>query len=719
MILFLDDWQRFPQAVVHTETKNKSFLRYSMLLRDMQVKNYLFPLQLFNKELANVDPYDPKLSTEQMLMVAQECKINPFYFFREISRDPKGTVDFILPFKANRGNMALYWLFFNHITTILIQIRQTGKSFSIDTLDNYLLNIGCNNTDIALLTKDDDLRGKNLIRLKNITETLPFYLKMRNRHDVGNTENLTVKRLKNSYTGYVPSKSPKDAELKGRGITSHIVRFDEAAYFYNLAITLPSCLAATTAAIEIAKLKNIPYGITITTTSGKKDDKDGGYVYRLVQESCVWTEKLFDCENQEDLENVIRKNSSSEHNPFGSKRGVLRVNCTFNHRQLGYTDEWLMEVIERTVNEGGNLERDLLNRWTSGSLVSPLKDYAEIIRDSEVSDPYNEISEKGYIVRWYIKEHEINHVMNRDDHLLCVDTSNASGGDDLAVVGLNQVTGAVTFAGNYNETNLIEFADWLCSWLIKYNKITLMIENRSSGQAIIDLVILKLLSQDIDPFKRIYNKVVQESDVYDDRYKEMVKTPIHKKDRLCQDYKKLFGFATSANGAENRSDLYGVILQNAAKLCGSLVKDKKLIDQLLSLVIRNNRVDHDIGQKDDMCIAWLLGFWLMLRGKNLAYYGVDSTKILSRNNEFNKKQDPITIYESEYNEEIKEEINDLTERIKKCRDENIINSLENRIRSLCSELTNDEQTIKTVDELLISLKKQKSAGTKNKFRFFS
>ena len=96
-----------------------------------------------------------------------------------------------------------------------------------------------------------------------------------------------------------------------------------------------------------------------------------------------------------------------------------------------------MEVIERTVNEGGNLERDLLNRWTSGSLVSPLKDYAEIIRDSEVSDPYNEISEKGYIVRWYIKEHEINHVMNRDDHLLCVDTSNASGGDDLAVVGLS------------------------------------------------------------------------------------------------------------------------------------------------------------------------------------------------------------------------------------------------------------------------------------------
>lgn len=41
------------------------------------------------------------------------------------------------------------------------------------------------------------------------------------------------------------------------------------------------------------------------------------------------------------------------------------------------------------------------------------------------------------------------------------------------------------------------------------------------------------------------------------------------------------------------------------------------------------------------------------------------------------------------------------------------------MRILCSELKNDEQTIKTVDELLISLKKQKSEGTRKKFSFFN
>lgn len=41
MIKFLQDWQRFPHAIAHTDTKNKSFLRYSMLLRDMGIKNYI------------------------------------------------------------------------------------------------------------------------------------------------------------------------------------------------------------------------------------------------------------------------------------------------------------------------------------------------------------------------------------------------------------------------------------------------------------------------------------------------------------------------------------------------------------------------------------------------------------------------------------------------------------------------------------------------------
>lgn len=711
MILFKNDWNRYPNAIIDTDTRNKSFVRLATLYKDMGVRNHAAILALHNPSLRGIDPYDPTLSTEQMLLIAAECKVNPWYYFREIARDPKGSADVILPFRANRGNIALYWLFFNHITTMLIQIRQTGKSFSIDTLDSYLLNIATNNTDIALLTKDDDIRSKNLIRLKSICDSLPFYLKRRTRHDVGNTEQLTVKGLKNSYTGYVPSSSPKDAELKGRGITSPVMRSDETAFFKNISITLPAALSACTAAVDIAKLKNLPYGITITTTAGKKDDRDGAYVYKLLQESTVWTEKLFDCENPDELESIIRKNSSTGEN----KRGTLRVNCTFNHRQLGYTDKWLMEAIERSINEGDSAERDYLNRWTSGSLTSPIPiDLMEVIRDSEVSDPYNEITMYGYIVRWYIPEDQILQVLSKHHHILCLDTSDASGGDDIGMVLINSVTGEVTASGNYNETNLIMFAEWLCIWLVKYSNITLIIERRSSGATIIDYMLIQLPTKGINPFKRMYNKVIQDYDEYPDRYNLVAKSHASVKNEHLVEFKKTFGFATSAFGATARSELYGSVLQNSVKMCGALIRDKKLIDQLLGLVVRNNRVDHDVGEKDDLCIAWLLGFWFLTRGKNLSFYGIKSDIVLSKNDYYVIDNNPVSVYDREQLEYVKEQINYLTEDLKKCKDEYIALAIEREIKGLYSELKDDKQTIRTVDELINSIKKQRAINSRNK-----
>lgn len=41
-ILFLDDWKnKYPGAIVDTETPNKSFIRMAALYRDMGVRNIL------------------------------------------------------------------------------------------------------------------------------------------------------------------------------------------------------------------------------------------------------------------------------------------------------------------------------------------------------------------------------------------------------------------------------------------------------------------------------------------------------------------------------------------------------------------------------------------------------------------------------------------------------------------------------------------------------
>jgi hypothetical protein len=711
MILFEKDWDNYPGAIVDTKCSNVSFLRYAALLKDMGVKNYHFPLVLFNKELQGKDPYDPNLTIEEMATFAIEFKQNPWAYFRMVSRAPGGTFDDPIPFRANRGNIALFWLFFNHITTILIQIRQTGKSFSTDTLMNYLMNIRCVNTQINLLTKDDTLRSANLERLKNIELELPFYLKQRTRNDLGNTEELTIKSLGNSYRGHLPNKSPKMALNVGRGLTSPIFHIDEAAFFYNIAISLPAALAAGTAARDMAKRKGDPYGIIITTTAGKQDDRDGKFMHNMVLNSAIMTEKFYDAKDEEELHWMIRKNSP---------KGELRVNCTYSHRQLGYTDAWLKEAIETTGAVGEDADRDFFNVWTSGSQLSPIPvAAAAAIRESQVEAVYTEITAPyGYITRWYIPEHEIQSRMNSSSYILGADTSDAAGGDDIALVLRDIKTGEVIATGNYNETNLITFSEFLCNWLVRFSTVTLIVERRSTGAMILDYLLMMLPSKNIDPFTRLYNKAVQEADEYPDRFKEINKPVYTRSNETYTKYKRLFGFATSSTGATSRSELYSTTLLNSAKLTGDKVKDSKLIDQILGLVIRNGRVDHAEGSHDDLCISWLLSFWLLSQGKNLNYYGINSRDIMISNKKVQEDNSPLALYKAREDKILRQKIETLVEDIKNEKDPYVIQLLETKLMNLASLLNQEDQQTLSVDDLIKNLRESRRANTRNYTRYY-
>ena len=710
-ILFRADWEKYPNAIIDTKTKNTSFIRLAALYKEMGIKNHAFLLQLHNQELQGLDPFDPNLSLEQMAMIAIECKQNFFYYIREIARVPGGTQSNPILFKANRGNIALYWLFFNHVTLILVQPRQTGKSFSTDELMEYLLNIRCTDTQINLLTKDDTIRSANLERLKNIEFELPFYLKQRGRGDIGNTEELTVKSLGNSYRGHLPNKSPKLALNVGRGLTSPIFQCDESAYFHNVGISLPAALSAGTAARALAKSKGDPYGTILTTTAGKKDDRDGAYVYNLLINSAVWTELFLDAANEEELYYLIRKNSP---------KGELRVNCTFSHRQLGYTDEWLKEVMEASLNEGESAERDYLNVWTAGSQLSPLPvNLTTMIRESQVTEYYNEISSPyGYITRWYIPESSIEQYMANNETVLSIDSSDAAGGDDIALTLRSIKTGELIAAGNYNETNLITFSEWLVSWIVKYLKLTLIIERRSTGAMILDYLLLLLPSKNIDPFARIYNKVVQEADEYPDRYKEILKPLYMRSQEIYVKYKKQFGFATSGTGVTSRTDLYSTTLINAAKITGDKVKDVKTIDQILGLVIKNGRVDHADGGHDDMVISWLLSFWLLTQGKNLNYYGINSRDILVDSKYNRETNTPLARYEHQQQNYLRQQIESLVEELKKEKDEFVSMKLEHKLKLIASDLSDADKQILAVDDLVNSLREYRKMNNLNKTRYY-
>lgn len=706
MLLFESDWKNYPTAIVDDKTRNKSFVRLAALYRSMGVKNHAFILALVNPALQGVDPHDEaSLTVEQMAEIAIECKINPWYFFREVARVPAiGGTDSTV-FEANRGNISLFWLFFNHITQVLIQIRQTGKSFSTDMLMTLLLNLICTNTKINLLTKDDRLRRENVTRMKAIAECLPRYLQMKNASDLNNTEEITINTLNNRYSTNVPQSSPKMADKVGRGLTTSIMHVDEAPFQPNIKIALAAALPAMNAARDKSAAEGAPYGTIFTTTAGRKDDPDGAYIYEMISEAAEWTEKFFDCKNLEELENFIRVNS---------RGGVVRVVSVFNHRQLGKSDAWLLRALQDTMSKGDAANRDFFNMWTSGSQTNPIPIHLlERISGSYEDVKYIEIAPQGYVTRWFIEKDEIASRMANGRFILGMDTSEAGGKDDISLVLIDIETLETVAAGTYNDTNLITFAEWVASWFVRFPNFTGVIERRSTGAVIIDYLLRSLPAHGIDPFRRLYNTIVQDYEAEPERYREILQPMGRRESNIYVRYKSSFGFATSGSGTHSRTELYSTTLHFAAERAPDRVRDRVLIDQINGLIVKNGRIDHPNGGHDDMVIGWLMGIWFLTKGINLQHYGVDMSLVM------NKVNRPAVIdpFEDELDRQqagLRNQVAKLSDRLVDEQDDFISMRLEQEIRSLTMQLVFRDNEVFSVDALIKLAKERRAENRKSR-----
>ena len=700
-ILFREDWQYYKNAIPDYKTTNKSAIVLAQKLKMMGVENNIFFLALHNPELQGLDPFSPNLSIEQMAAIGIEIKNNPWYFFREIAKAPAQAGNENSPIELNRANVALWWSFINHITFLLVQPRQTGKSFSTDLLMEWLYNFRCNNTQINLLTKDDKLRAENVQRLKDIYDELPAYLKLKTREDANNTEELSIKALGNSYKTHVPNASAKRAMNIGRGMTTPIFHIDESPFQPNIWLAMPAALAAMGAAVDKAKMFDEPYGVILTTTAGKRDEKEGAYVYsNYVQAAAQWSDKFYDAKNAKELETMVRHNA-----PHG---GSYQIYAEFSHTQLGKSDAWLKEVLERTKSRGDDANRDFFNIWTSGTSSSPLPTYilesmTKHARDKE----HEEISSiGGYILRWYVPEKEMEQYLSTRKMVIGVDTSDASGGDDMSVIFVDVQSGAVVAVGQFNETNLIKFAQYLLYLLQKYKNSTIIIERRSSAITIIDYLLMFLPQYGIDPFKRLFNWVVNEPFEHKERHEEYLLAMPRRSEDLYVRSKKTFGFATSGTGETSRTALYSTTLINAAKRCHTAIRDKALTEQITGLVTKNGRVDHADGKHDDLVIGWLLCHWFLSMAKNLNHYGIDHNEVLieaavkREYTEDEKHQDIIQT-------NLRYRITTLFDLLSEEYDEYICNRYEQELRTLDRQLILRDGENFSIDAFMNSVKEKK------------
>lgn len=654
MILFAKDWAEYPTAIIDTTTSNKSFIRLSGILRNMGVKNHAFMLALYQEELRGVDPHSEDLTLDQKKMISDECQWNPWYVIREVIRLPPSGGTEPIPFRANRGNIALMWSFFNHIDFALIQPRQTGKSASTDVLMVTVLMLMGRATRVQLLTKDHGLRRQNVSRIKGIRDYLPGYLNPMRPDDTDNTEGLSINAYKNEYVTAVGQKAKESADNLGRGLTAAILHGDELPYIPNIDISLPVALSAGNAARENARNAGGFYGNIFTTTAGKRDTREGKFAYNMIHDGYYWNEKLYDQPDAETLAKYIIDNSNSD---------TPMINGTFSHRQLGRTDEWLFEAISNSRSSEDLANRDYFNIWTSGSESSPLSiALNQAVLNSQMDPLYTENTSDGYELRWYVPESMIIPEMEDTWHIISIDSSQAVGRDANGMVITNVSDMGVVAASNVREANLYKYAKWIAKLMIKYPKTVLVIENKASGQGIIDTLLEVLPTYGIDPFRRIYSRLVENADLHPEDMRDIDGSVARRNEAVYLRHKGKFGFSTTG---DSRRYLYDQVLRQAAATTAHLVRDSVLSGEIRGLVERNGRVDHPDKGHDDVCIAWLMAHYFVSHSRNLDFYGIDRRQLLSRVTENGAVMTDGELEAKAERERLRMQIDDLKEMLKK------------------------------------------------------
>ena len=676
-ILHLEDWKTpdgNPTAVVHTTTRNKSFIRMHSLLKKMGIKNNLFHLSLLDPTLLKVEPEklndetDPDMTLR--LKVAAECLKNPWYFFREICKIPaQGGPP--VKFELHRGNLAMLWCFLSHFDITLTQPRQTGKSIVAVALCAYMLYLRGYKMRMSMLTLSTDIRQENVKRLKDIRDALPPYLLHETSKDVDNKEGLGYDALGNRYLTYTGQKGEEDARNVGRGSSAVFLHVDEGPFIRNVHISLPVIKATTTAARETAKKAGQYHTDLFTTTAGDPTTQEGQYMKEYIDKAMPFSEKLYDTKDEETAHRIVKANSQN---------GL--INATFSYLQLGRDHGWLQDQINRTNASKTEIDRDYLNKWISHTQNPILcKEITDKMYQNRKDDPdYVELW-GDYAVKWYVPSHEVqNGFWTNKSIVMGFDGSELIGRDYTTCVGVDPSTLKTLFTFGCNTSNLSHFSVFVGDFLLTYKKCLWVPETKSTARGIIDTVILQLKRANQNPFRRIFNRIV------DNRHlMEFAKYNLEHPTLIDQaNPRRLLGFMTTG---KSRPVLYKSILQKAAENAADKVYDPTLIGELVSLQSRNGRLDHSVGGHDDMVMAWLLAMYVIFEGKNLSYYGINSLDILrevktdgTSSSRHIEQQESLRKTISFKMEEIRKTSNPYTKRIR-------ITELERLIRQLDTSLS--------------------------------
>lgn len=338
---------------IHKNTKNKSFLDMHYLLKEKGVKNNLFFLVIYNERLMNIDPFSDNLTPQDKLEIEIEVRMNPWYFFREISRiEVAGGVS---KFLLHLGNLSLIYLLLQNFNIIEVLPRQQGKTQSTVAVFIYVYNFYTTNSKFIFNNKSLEDAKENLKRFKAQEELIPQWLLKKDKNDIDNQNGIRSHLYKNSIKAIGSATNPVAADKLGRGLTVPCMWMDEAAFLGYVKEIYESATMAQAKAAKTAKENNKPYFKILTTTPNNIDVPEGAYVYDMKENACKFELFMYDL-NNDDLQDQLKYNSNNDF-----------FYLEYSYIELGLDEEWYKDQCRSLNNNRLKIRREIELAWPNST----------------------------------------------------------------------------------------------------------------------------------------------------------------------------------------------------------------------------------------------------------------------------------------------------------------------------------------------------------------
>lgn len=488
-------------------TKNKAFLNIHKLLKSLGIKNHSEHLQLFNKKLLGVDVRDPRLTDDLRFAIFQECKMNLWYFLREVVIVPEG--DNMLPFDLNIGAFCITWMCTRNQNFLYIISRQVGKTFLLTTIIAWVLIFGGNDMLIKNIHHSKPPAVGNINKVKKVLELIPGWMQVHKKEydkpdkktglmkvknilaKSDNARTLECKPYGNKIETVVVGNTLDSADRAGRGDTANVYFIDEIAHTKNNNIAFGALNQSTTE----ARLKSIrsgcPYGIWMLATPGNLKTPHGRWIYEKVKNEYIYfTYKDFHLldKTQKEIEEYVSKRSISNF-----------WYVEFEWDVLGYDEKWFFDK-NRNEDVPG-IRRETLLNWEdtntnspfSRTQISALESKSRLFKPVVIEyDDFNSFT-------IYPKENDRTEtledflVMNeasRTGIIIGIDVANGTGRDSSTMVFVNAKTLEIIATYKNNLINTDDFsiliAHILEDIILKHDlKCAVGLERNNSGTSVI------------------------------------------------------------------------------------------------------------------------------------------------------------------------------------------------------------------------------------------